>query len=580
MEKRKNFLIAFGMNLLFYLVIFIKLDSIYYINDDVMIQDIISGAFLGEGSVYTIYMNTVLSGILGFLYGLIPQVSWYGLYFYGVYFTCTTWIVYRGMSLIEKKAEKIMAAILLFLTLILVMFKFMVLIHYTVIAAVLGGTGLFIFLTNEQVEKPFMVLKQNGPVVILLLLCFLTRSQVFFMFVPFLACAGCYRILQGKNIWKELWKYIPLIIVTGSAVLLLLIIDKVQYSSPEWKEYQEYNEARTELYDYSGIPEFETHKNFYETIGITKEQVSIIRSYNLLLDPSITKEQLQQIADYYNDIINQDKSLKTRVKYAFFDYVKRMLLEQTDTPYQYLVFLCYGIILVQLIRQKKWWSMGSIFLLGFMRSFIWIYLLFSKRFPERISVSLYTLEILLLIAIFLMEAQSLKSKESTKKHMIPYALIITLSAICLLPYFSQVRMAYQNQKNINREGYDLYTYMETNPDSFYLLDVYSVAKYSKSVFKDYHENYKNNILMGGWSMGMPLLQDKLQSFGQESAMELLLTKEHIFLVTDSNHSFDYIEAFMKNLNRPVVFHEVDRIKNESNEFIIYQIREQVDSVKN
>lgn len=577
MEKRKHLLIAAGLNLLFYLIVFLKLDSIYYINDDLMIQDIMSGAFLGEVSNYTVYMNSVLSGGLAFFYKILPRVPWYGLFFYCCYYVCTTWILHRGLCLVSKKIEKVLVTILLFLIQGLLMLHFMILIHYTIIAAVLGATGIFLFVTNQSYEKPLQVLKKNSFVIVLLLLCFLTRSQVFFMLLPFLACAGYYKLVQGSKFWKELLKYLPLIFVMGVSVILFSVLDKFQYRNTEWTAYQEFNDARTSLYDYSGIPDYQEHQEFYQSIGIQEEQVTLIRSYNLLLDPTITSNQLQQIADYYNDYINQDKTILLRVKYAFFDYVKRMLLEQTDTPYQYMVFLLYGLILIQVIRTRRWLPFSSIILLGFMRSMIWIYLLYEKRFPIRISVSLYTFEILLLIAIFFMEFLTLeKSVVQTDKKRKLYMLLsmlILIFGIFMIPYLDKVRTSYQNQMDINREGEVLYQYMAQNEESFYLLDVYSVAKYSNHVFSHVNFDFKNYLLLGGWITDMPLVESKIQKYGSNQTVNLVLNNEHVFFVTDALRPNEYLVDYFSSIGKHVDFLEVDRIPYKSSEFIIYQIKE-------
>ena len=247
MEKQKNLILAIVANVIFYLVIFLKLDSTYYINDDLMIQDIISGAFLGEVNYHTVYMNSVLSGLIAFGYQILPGIPWFGVYFYACYFLCTTFVLYRGLCAFSTKVGKILLTLTWMLVIILLLLKYIVLIHYTLLAAVMGGTALFLFVSEHRDETALKILKHHSISIFLLILTFLTRSQVFYMLLPFLAGAGIYKISLGKNLWLELKKYIPLLFITFGVVFMLLVVDKVPYTSEEWEEYKLYNDARTNL---------------------------------------------------------------------------------------------------------------------------------------------------------------------------------------------------------------------------------------------------------------------------------------------------------------------------------------------
>ncbi len=59
-------------------------------------------------------------------------------------------------------------------------------------------------------------------------------------------------------------------------------IDKAAYSSPAWTEFRRFFDARTELYDFAGgAPDYAGNEAFYDSEGITKEEVSLYQNYTM-----------------------------------------------------------------------------------------------------------------------------------------------------------------------------------------------------------------------------------------------------------------------------------------------------------
>ena len=61
------------------LVLWTIIPHTYYVNDDRMMMQFVSGRFTGKPEPYCIYMGFMLSWVLSKVYTLCPHVDWYAL---------------------------------------------------------------------------------------------------------------------------------------------------------------------------------------------------------------------------------------------------------------------------------------------------------------------------------------------------------------------------------------------------------------------------------------------------------------------------------------------------------------------
>ena len=90
-----NILMALAIALITWGIVAIGFDFFYDLNDDVLIKDILSGAYTGTPSGYNNQMMYPISVLIAGLYRLIPSVPWYGIILMGGLATCVSIIVYR-----------------------------------------------------------------------------------------------------------------------------------------------------------------------------------------------------------------------------------------------------------------------------------------------------------------------------------------------------------------------------------------------------------------------------------------------------------------------------------------------------
>ncbi len=543
--KQQKGILSWGVTIALFAFLAICFDMLYCLNDDLMIQSILSGAYSGVPSKNSVYLASPLSDLLSGFYQGMPNIPWLGLFFAFCYFVCFGTILYQSMMLTKTKKEMWVTVVLSFLFFFAVLLDGYLMLHYTVVAAVMGGTGLFLLFTvsaepikldisgkEEEKEK-----KNRNKVVILavvfLLFCFLIRSKVFYLMLPFLAVTGLSLLLEqnGKKAMELVRSILPAILFFGFCFAVFWGIGQVMYQKGEWKSYSDYNDARTEVYDYVGIHQSKEALSYYESLGITEEEIALYLSYNVLLEENNSTERMQQLASYKAEA---QSSPMDRIKEALITYKARTLQLPNDTPYQYIALVLYGIVPGICILKKEYRQMIPVFLCGVFRSVLWIYLIYNGRYPERVTMSIFIMEFAVLFGILMRRMHCKKEKEETVVVKNVGLLVLVILALVFLwggAVSGKKAMEKQElQLAINSREQVIYDYMEAHPEAFYLLDVYATVNRTEYALRDYHGGYENYLLLGGWMTESPLTKAKLEREGYANAMEAFTLGENVYLV--------------------------------------------------
>lgn len=598
-EKSVNIVVALSVTTVLFLALSFFFDVVYCLNDDLMIQSILSGRYSGSPSGKAVYLSEPLSSLLAFLYRLLPSLPWLGLFLTGCYVLCFFLVLYVSLERLIKGVEFTrkgrmigigcicMLAISIFCGFFLSQF---LMIHYTVVAAVLGGTAIYLFLLSEDTGEWRDVLQNTWLPVLLLLLSYLVRTKVFFMALPFLAVAGLYRILRTKRFVPYL---IPLIML-GAGILFLMLIGRISYGSEAWREYLAYNDARTKLYDYVRIREEDEAVEYYAAQGYASEEMEIYRDYNILLNEDLTAEDFKKISSYEEVDPKEQRTGFQKFKEGFWLYRHRMLGNTEDYPYNIVMIALYIIAVLAIIGSKDKKCLWIIALLGVVRSSLWIYLLAAGRYPERIIISLYLIELLVLLAMIIDVMKKNFRPEAVveihKRNQDSSALadkrigvIMGRVGIVLVGIFLMIlslETAYQvlpktletmeQQMETNREEDQLFDFMKSHPENLYLLDVYAVVNHTEYALKDYDGSYENYLLLGGWVSGSPLVTEKLSVWGYGSAFDALDNGGNVYLVLKEGFGMDPEELenfYFWRTGRTAVFRRVEDVESD---FDIYQ----------
>lgn len=575
----------------------------YYLNDDVMIRSILSGAYTGTPDGHAVYMKYPLTGIISLLYRLTNHVPWFSLMLTGCFLLAISMVLVRLVQMLKEAeyGKKFFGIISLVLGALLCAALFLpnfIYLHYTVTAAVLGGCGLFLAATGA-----------DRRAVLPLVLCYCIRSQVFFLLLPFLGAALLWQLCEVsfgrkdkaglktglrtglKSGLRELWRRkgkesaVTLVFLAGS-ILVCMLWNGWAYRSEGWRQYTEYNDSRTRLYDYEALLSYDQYEEQYTAAGISGEQYRIMEEYNIALDESVDGTVLETSARLYVKERERSSTGLQRLKQCIIDYYYH--IRYTDKPYNAILLLMYFIIAVLMLGRKRWLQLLLVCCLGAGRSLIWLYLLWMGRFPERIYISLYLLEIMALagmIGVSVLCAEASKPSASKqagssgrKRAAGLVRAAVSLLMCCLLFAAFASQMSVMSQRAAaqleTQERWDALTaYCAEREGTLYLLDVRSMVSYSGRVWEKTPDQ-ENYLLAGGWMSRTPLMRQIFSEYGEKDGGALLAKgglDDSVLLIAACERDVSWLAGYLSGRFGQLTMERTDSIEADGKElFYVYR----------
>ncbi len=488
----------------------------FYLNDDIAMRSILSGAYTRTPDGHVVYMKYPLTGVLALLYFILPQIPWMELFFAGC--------IWVSMCMFANRFSDLWMGTFLAVVLFL---PFYLAMHYTIVAAITAAVAVFCLCDRKQ---------RIGPL-ILLWIAYMIRGQVGLLALPFVLAAYVWTGLQASGAERRQVMLGQLrqclLLLFGMAVISG--VHHVCYSGEDWQAYLEYNEARTDLYDYTNFLSTDRYRKEYAAYGMTGEEAALLSSYNTMLAEDPDTDRVSEIARMVA------AEMKKNEPTGFGNILHKYYLEirYQNAPYLYLWGLLLLVLALSMMFEKKWLQFAFLGILGIGRSGIWMYFIGQGRFPERVSLSLYLLELLLLIAVFL-DKKTLFQKERVQflaQTALSVGVLFVAGFIFLnIPQKSTERMEQQL-------GWELLkAHAGENTDKTYLMDVFSVVGYADSL---YEEDASNMMLMGGWLTGSPLARERLEQLGGKDAAQVLYENRDARLVVRQGYDITWLETYLQ-----------------------------------
>lgn len=573
-QKHENKILASALVLFLLLVIGLRYDYYYDLNDDVVMKDILAGVYTGIPEGHNIQMLYPLSLLLSLLYRLFPNAPVYGIFLCVCQYGCLWLFAERSLHFRSSTLSKIGVIVVEGSVIVTLVLSHLVFVQYTFVCAMLVGVAAFLFVTAKT-QPVGSFIKSNLPAILLCVLAYMLRTEMMLLLLPLVCVAGVYRwsmeavILEKANFCK----YIAVIGGILLGMLLATIMHTAAFSSEEWKEYVAYFDSRTELYDFQGIPSYEGNEALYEELGMTKaEQHMLLEQYNFGLDDTLEAEELDQISAYQAEHKAQEQSFISLLIEKGETCLYRMLhkepagsLKEDDYPWNIMVILGYMAVLITLIWSHADSEKQSVVKIGAgiaklvflfaVRTALWMFILMRGRDPVRITHSLYMVEFFILLGMLHVEAMELAAKIAGRvRATVIFPLVFGVTAISALgSQIAEVDKAYADREIANTVDGGMKEYCRSHEDNFYFMDVYSAVSYplepyagtvySEKMFTYVDNSLGNYDLMGGWLVKSPSYKEKLAAFGMDSMSSGLLEKENVYMMAELAKGTEYIEAY-------------------------------------
>lgn len=574
-KKVKYFSIEYLISLFAVFAIYFALRNIlprpFVLNDELLIRGIASGDYLGEPDGHLVYSLFPFGIILGLLYRLVSNVQWFDLFLLGSHilswYFITLWVT--------KHANKVIFKILLSLgvafSLATLDMKFVVLDYYTVDAALFGAAGMVWIL---PIGKKEIKTGNIAVSVILLTLCLWLRIQVFFMVLPFAVILLFYLFIAEDK------KYvIRLSAVLAGIVFFSIIIDKVAYLSNDWKEYKEYNEARTEIYDYYGTPLYQFSEDTYKSLDYSQLECDALCQTQFGLLSDLDAEKLQILADASKKISEENKgSFSIRVKEAFAaskKEIKRLGATAMGVSVGVL-FISNIFALAGLRKTKANWTRYAVTFCGAFYAFAFMtFFLFLGRYPERVSYSLYYLLVTFLGAIFVHFTSMPEAKE--KRAFYGLSIVCAIFVIvCNIRYFDVERekavSCAEEWTPFLEESSAVIDYCKENSGKKFYVDASLVLTQSSYLMSGTYLEGKNTITAASWIYASPLFTQKINQLGHENICDMLINGQETYMIARISDNVELIPLILNRCGVNVEANLVDTIQGVGGDIGIYRFQ--------
>lgn len=524
------------MNLPFYLEL----------NDDALIQALSSGAFTGVPETHNIQMLFPGSLLLSLLYRLAGGIPWYGLLLLSLQALCVLLVLGQVFFRIRKGSDRVAAMILasgLFLTALYPHFLFLT---YTFTAGILSATAVLLILNDgdgkgTRGEKRKVAEREPNNrqlAIILVVIAFCLRSELLLLTFPFVLLAFLFRVdrfRRENGTGKGFLLYGRILLWMMGLMAVCFLSDQIAYSRKDWREFRALFDARTRLYDFEQIPSYQENRKFYQTIGLSETDVTLLQNYNFALDPKIDAEKMRLVAEEANRMEAKMHPPASRLKKAVSIYVWRLhhlVLpvsfrdSNTDMPYLAIVLLLYLLVFLIMHRTGVLWKLALLFLC---RSTLWTYMIYNGRIMNRVMHSLLLVELFFLIGMVLPELG--KEWDAGKKRLsvAGFALLVVASFLFVPGQMQNVSGEVRKREEFNRPYEKMLASLEQKK-GFTFIDVYSSVDYTvKALGKQSLLKPTKETLAGGWAAKSPLYEKKLRHFGIRNMEEGLLQENVTFL---------------------------------------------------
>lgn len=441
--------------------------------------------------------------------------------------------------------------------------------QYTVTCSMLASAAAFLFLTTDITLPAGAFIRRNIGTVLLVFLAYLIRSEMLLLLLPLICAAGVIKWSMEKKIFtrEHMIKYLSVIGLILLSVGIGQGTHKIAYGSSEWQKFNEFFDNRTELYDFQILPEYETNKEFYESIGLTEMERELLANYNFGLDEEIDEDLVLKVADYAASIRQVERPFQQNLLDSLKSDYRRMCYgpshNESDYPWNYMVILAYVAVLVLSLmdREKKMPARTSsaALRLGFLfavRMTLWLWLIMRDRVPVRISHSMYFMELCILFAFGLilwirMAADDRSRKTGSVAGVICLAAVLLYSVMALPFTIRSLDLDTQTKAERNLPYQELYQYLRQQSDDFYFIDVYSSVGYTEKMFVDVDNSLANYDIMGGWACKSPLQRKKLAAFGISNMEEALLTQDNVYYVQEKGADTRWLIRYYRDHGREI-----------------------------
>jgi hypothetical protein len=517
--------------------VFSTTGQIYGVNDDVIIQEWLSGAYTGKPEFMIRGSATpkLIFGLLvSSLYGWIPQINWFSIIL--LILTLLSWHL---LGLLALKSRSFFAIISFAIISFLYLMWFIPSPTYTAAAVILSFSTL-IYFSDNLLNQEF-----NISIVIIVLLftfAYFIRPESFYLgtavSIPFIIFSAKMTTARINVTTKKL---LILTILSAAFILLDSGLEKLVYQkNADWNSYKEWESAR---YEIQGNAAEKAISDNPSKFNWSLPEVELFKSYNFLDKKSFNADKLQKLnRDIDATEANIDSKFLLNAHQKIFDSASNWEWPHLINLISlfYLLFLMLSIPKVKLYFILSFSSLGILYV-------IMLYVAGFLRQPERVQVSVIFLSILLSFVAFIFNS---KDNVNLKYNDLRILSLLILVLIVLNSVGQARNFMTKIQKSTVFFWNEQISYLSSFPDdSIFLGNASQFRNNWRSPYLLERSEVENRILSFGWHSFSPHWSKRAENLGlnPNQIIDSIIEDPRVYWVSDAE-TMDYIDQFMREKN--------------------------------
>jgi hypothetical protein len=526
----------------------------YGVNDDVIIQNWLSGFYTGTPELMIRGSATPrisFGYIVSNLYELIPSINWFSIILLG--FTLFSWYL---LGLLAFRSNNLLAIAVYFVISFLHLIWFIPSPTYTAAAVILSFSTL-IFLSKQILDG-----KVNFSFALIstaYVFSFLIRPESFLLgsavTIPFVL----FTAIKNKQVIKKEFKYIlTSMLIIISIIGIDIAFEKIYYkNNTNWTEYRDWEQARYKIQ--ANAPEKAVLVNPTK-YGWTKAEAEIFKNYNSIDPTYFTVDKLNKLI--------LDTQNEKKIDIQFLRKAHQQIFD-SDINWEWkrliqLISLVFLILLFLSLPKSINFLILSLSSLAIIYS-IMLYVAGFLRQPERVQVSVIFISILVSWASFIFSNGSNSRNQLDQYSFLSWILFVLIVS------------------NTFNQSLYLKTKVAGASNAFWLTESRYLSNFPQdSIFVGNASQFRNNwnspyrveyfdvemrILSFGWHNFSPHWIKRAQNLGLDpnNMFNSVIEDPRVYWVSDPE-SMEYIVSYMKerqyNFTGPEVVGEMDYVGNE------------------
>lgn len=518
MRRRKTleWILAACLSVLLLGTVWTVLGSYWETNDDRSIAEILSGAIGGVPEAHVVYINYILSCLLSFLYRVTAGIPWYGLTIilchvlvYTALFRCA-WEMGRALP------ERVLITGLMG-GFVLVNLYITAALQYTSTAALMAVSGFVCLLLDREKRRGWIwFCFFEGA-------AFMLRDQAMLMIQP-IAMPVCVSEFwrearkksgQGKTEWIR--KTACMLLTVCVIVLIGFLGTLAGYHGKEWSEFRQFNHARTMLFDYYGVSQYEDVKDILDRYSVSEKEYRAMCSHTFF-GGRIGANCMEELAEYAKYTREERPSIS--------EIVEGMIRLRSAEEY-----LQVGMVAgIACCLALGWFLLNGHFtallsLAGLVagRTAVEGYLIYRGRLPLRVVLPIFSCE------IFLVTAVLVRDYVNGKRNARNYVSTGLVAAVLTVVFLSSGRQQYYAVKKEQgwQEAYieglvEVQEYCRAHPGKRYILDMESFLYYRGCVLESRLAGWQNGVYSGGWFFKTPVMEEWIHQYLEDEKSNICL----------------------------------------------------------